>query len=36
VVEEEWPLMEQEKSSPRACALLDDIRASLQNFDAPT
>jgi hypothetical protein len=36
VVDEEWPLMEQEKSSPRAWALLDDIRASLQNFDPST
>jgi len=33
VVHEEWPLMEQEKSSPRAWDLLDDMRASLQNFD---
>src|SRR5215213_2421245 len=32
-VDEEWPLMEQEKSSPRAWELLDDLRASLQNFD---
>ena len=36
VVNEEWPLMEQEKSSPRAWDLLDDIRASLQNFDPST
>jgi hypothetical protein len=33
VVDEEWPLMEQEKSSPRAWDVLDDLRASLQNFD---
>ena len=32
VVDEEWALMEQEKSSPRAWDLLDDIRASLQDF----
>ena len=36
VVDEEWPLMEQEKSSPRAWDLLDDIRASLQDFDPST
>jgi hypothetical protein len=36
VVEEEWSLMEQEKSSPRAWDLLDDIRASLQNFQPST
>ena len=32
VVDEEWALMEQEKSSPRAWDLLDDIRVSLQDF----
>jgi hypothetical protein len=32
VVDEEWALMRQEKSSPRAWDLLDDIRASLQDF----
>jgi hypothetical protein len=36
VVNEEWPLMEREQSSPRAWDLLDDIRASLQNFDPST
>ena len=36
VVDEEWPLMKQEKSSPRAWALLDEIRASLQNLDPST
>src|SRR5215212_298677 len=36
VVNEEWPLMEQEKSSPRAWDLLDEMRASLQNFDPST
>ena len=36
VVDEEWALMEQEKSSPRAWDLLDDIRASLQDFDPST
>jgi len=35
VVNEEWPLMEQEKSSPRAWDLLDELRASLQDFDHP-
>jgi hypothetical protein len=33
VVNEEWSLMQEEKSSPRAWDLLDDIRASLQGFD---
>lgn len=32
VVDEEWPLMNQEKSSPRAWDLLDDIRGKLQDF----
>jgi hypothetical protein len=36
VVNEEWPLMEQEKSSPRAWALISSIRASLQSFDPST
>ena len=36
VVNEEWQLMEQKKSSPRAWNLLDDIRTSLQNFDPST
>jgi hypothetical protein len=36
VVNEEWLLMEREKSSPRAWDLLDDIRTSLQNFDPST
>ena len=36
VVDEEWALMEREKSSPRAWALLDEIRANLQNFDPST
>jgi Protein of unknown function (DUF4239) len=36
VVNEEWQLMEQEKSSPKAWDLLDDIRTSLQNFDPST
>ena len=36
VVDEEWSLMEKKKSSPRAWALLDDIRAKLQNFDPST
>jgi hypothetical protein len=33
VVDEEWPLMSQERSSPRAWDLLDDIRAKLQGID---
>jgi uncharacterized protein (DUF983 family) len=36
VISEEWPLMEREKSSPRAWGLLDEIRASLQGFDPST
>src|SRR5829696_2901690 len=36
VVDEEWPLMEQEKSSPKAWDLLDDLRTTLQNFDLTT
>jgi nucleotide-binding universal stress UspA family protein len=36
VVYEEWPLMEHEKSSPRAWDLLDEIRASLQDLDPST
>jgi hypothetical protein len=36
VVDEEWPLMEHEKSSRRAWDLLDDIRASLQDLDPST
>ena len=36
VVDEEWPLMEQEKSSPQAWDLLDDLRVSLQTFHPTT
>jgi len=36
VVDEEWPLMQQEKSSPKAWDVLDEIRANLQNFDPST
>jgi nucleotide-binding universal stress UspA family protein len=36
VVYEEWPLMEHEKSSPEAWALLDEIRANLQDLDPST
>ena len=36
VVNEEWPLMQQEKSSPKAWNLLDEIRAHLQNSDPST
>jgi hypothetical protein len=36
VANEEWQLMEQGKSSPKAWDLIDDIRASLQNFDTST
>jgi hypothetical protein len=36
VVDEEWPLMEHEKSSPRAWDLLDELRVSLQDLDPST
>jgi hypothetical protein len=36
VINEEWPLMEKEKSSPKAWDLLDEIRVSLQSFDPST
>jgi hypothetical protein len=36
VVEEEWPLMEQGKTSPRASSLLNELRLSLQNLDIRT
>jgi uncharacterized membrane protein YraQ (UPF0718 family) len=36
VVNEEWPLMEQKKSSPKAWDLLDEIRTNLQSFDPST
>jgi uncharacterized membrane protein YraQ (UPF0718 family) len=36
VIDKEWPLMEDEKSSPQAWALMDDLRISLQNFDPTT
>jgi len=36
VVEEEWLLMEEEKSSPKAWDLLDDLRTNLQNLDPTT
>jgi hypothetical protein len=36
VVEEEWPLMRKEKSSPKAWALLDEIRSGVQDFQPST
>ena len=36
VINEEWPLMEKEKSSPRAWELLDEIRHDLQSFEPST
>ena len=36
VVEEEWPLMEQGKTSSRASSLLSELRLSLQNLDIRT
>jgi Protein of unknown function (DUF4239) len=36
VVEEEWPLMEQGSSSPKAWATLDELRATILGLDPPT
>jgi len=36
VVEEEWPLMEQGKTSSRASSLLRELRTSMQNLDTST
>ena len=36
VVEEEWPLMRQGKSSQKAWALLDEIRSGVQDFQPST
>ena len=36
VVDEEWPLMKQGKSSPKAWDLLDEIRTNLQSFKPST
>jgi hypothetical protein len=36
VVEEEWPLMEQGRSSPKAWATLDDLRGTILGLDPPT
>jgi uncharacterized membrane protein YraQ (UPF0718 family) len=36
VVEDEWPLMRQGKSSPKAWTLLDEIRSEVQNFQPST
>jgi hypothetical protein len=36
VVDEEWPLMARGESSPRAWALIDEIRLTLQNQDPNT
>jgi hypothetical protein len=36
VVEEEWPLMEQGKSSPKAWATLDELRGTILGLDPPT
>ncbi len=36
VVEEEWPLMERGRASPKAWAILDDIRDSIQSLDPST
>ena len=36
VVDEEWPLMARGKSSPRAWALIDEIRLTVQNLNPDT
>jgi uncharacterized membrane protein len=36
VVEQEWPLMEQGRSSPKAWATLDELRATILGLDPPT
>src|SRR3712207_5459160 len=36
VVDEEWPLMEQRRSSPRAWVLLDEMLASVQDLEVRT
>jgi Protein of unknown function (DUF4239) len=36
VIDEEWPLMEQGQASPRAWALADQIRSSIQGFEPNT
>jgi len=36
VVEEEWPLMRDGRTSPRAEALADDLRSSIQDFEPGT
>jgi hypothetical protein len=36
VVEEEWPLLEQGKSSPEAWATLDELRGAILGFDPST
>jgi len=36
VVEEEWPLMEQGRSSSKAWATLDDLRGTILGLDLPT
>jgi hypothetical protein len=36
VIEEEWPLMAHGRSSPRAWALLDEMRGTLQGFEPRT
>jgi hypothetical protein len=36
VVNEEWPLMQQGKASPKAWDLLDEMRSSIQGLDPTT
>ncbi len=36
VVEEEWPLMEQGRSSPKAWTTLDELRGTILGLDPPT
>jgi hypothetical protein len=35
VVEEEWPLMQQGRSSPKAWATLDELRGTIEGLDPP-
>jgi hypothetical protein len=36
VIDEEWPLMRDRRSSPRAQALMDDLRQNIQEFEPNT
>ncbi len=36
MIDEEWPMMEQGQTSPRAAALADELRRSIQSFESDT